>query len=260
MEIRPYIFNAKVMHKRIFPKVNKFSYLIYYLVLPLSQLDDKQLNENLKIDKAGIISFHQKDHGDKKGSNYDWITNILGKYNINHNIKEIFLITMPRVLGYVFNPVSFWVVVDEECNIKAVLYEVNNTFGQSHSYLCYHENNQQIKKDDIMEAKKVFHVSPFLKREGGYKFRFAWQGDNLGMWIDFYNDDSKKQLITSLTGKTIPLTKKNLRIASLKHPLITFKAIFLIHWQALKIVIKGIKYIAKPKQILPNITKNDNLN
>lgn len=260
MEITPQIFTAKVMHKRLFPKVNSFTYGVYYLALPLSKLSDKITTENLAINKFGVLSFYEKDYGEKDGSNPDqWIRAILKKHGLDHITNEVMLISMPRVLGYVFNPVSFWICLDKKGNLRAVLCEVNNTFGETHSYLCTHDKGKSIKSDDWLEAKKLFHVSPFLKREGHYKFRFDLKEKKLGIWIDFYNEEGKKQLITSLIGNLKPLTKTNLRKSFWKHPLVTLKTIFLIHWQALKIISKGIKYIPKPNQIKQKLSKSRNI-
>lgn len=255
MEIIPQIFTAKVMHKRLFPKVNKFVYSIYYLALPLSQIRNKFIAENLSINKFGILSFHEKDHGDQKGELQKWIKNILLDNSLNEITDEVILVAMPRVIGYVFNPISLWLCLDKERNLRAVLCEVNNTFGEAHNYLCYHKSGEIIKDNDWIEANKLFHVSPFLKREGFYKFRFSLKEDNLGIWINFYDQEGKQQLITSLIGSLSPLNKSSLRKVFLKHPLVTLKTIFLIHWQALKLVSKGIRYISKPKQLNDKITK-----
>lgn len=252
MEIKPQLYTAKVMHKRLFPKVNAFNYGIYYLALPLSQLSDIKL--------PVMMSFHPKDHGPKDGNNLDdWIRKILQQYGLDEIVEEVTLIAMPRILGYVFNPVSFWMCKDTNHDLRAVLVEVNNTFGETHSYLCAHPDHRIIQAEDVMEAQKLFHVSPFLKREGHYLFRFSSNENKLGMWIDFYNAEGKKQLITSLIGKLAPLTKQRARKAFWAHPLVTLKTIFLIHWQAIKLVSKGIKYVPKPTQQEKRLSGTNNL-
>lgn len=157
------------------------------------------------------------------------------------------LITMPRVLGYVFNPVSFYLCFDENKQLRAVINEVHNTFGEQHSYLCAKKDSTAIHSEEWMEAEKLFHVSPFLERIGYYRFRFDIGEEKLGILIDYYDKENNKQLITALTGTLSPLTRKSLAIAFWTHPLVTLKAISLIHWQAIKLVAKGIRYISKPK-------------
>lgn len=233
------------MHKRTFPKVNQFTYGVYYLALPLDQLD----NADIPLNRFGLQSFYHKDHGAKDSSNLEsWMRNILKEHHLNDAVSDIILICMPRVLGYLFNPVSFWLCLDKEHNLRAVLSEVNNTFGETHNYLCLPTEGKSIDKTKWITAEKLFHVSPFLKREGTYQFRFALEGNHLGIWIDYYDKANNKQLLTSLVGELHPLTKRSLRRAFIKHPLITLKTITLIHWQAIKLMRKGIRYITKPKQ------------
>jgi uncharacterized protein len=258
MEMMPMIFTAKVMHKRLFPKVNAFTYGVYYLVLPLSKLYSPETINNLAVNRFGMLSFYEKDHGDRKGKIEDWMRNILANHSLNEITKEIVLISMPRVIGYVFNPVSFWLCFDKDKNIRAVLCEVNNTFDEKHSYLCSNAG-KIIKPEELLKAQKVFHVSPFLKREGSYTFRFSIQKNKMGIWIDFYNKEGKKKLVTSVIGNLEPLTKSTLKKAFFKHPLVTLKTIFLIHWQALKLITKGIKYISRPKQFKSKFTKTDQI-
>jgi DUF1365 family protein len=261
MEIIPQIFNAKVMHKRLFPKINRFVYNVYYFALPLSFLDNTlSVPQNFSYNKLGILSFYDKDHGNKDGKNLNqWIREILEVYDLNNITNEIILISMPRIFGYVFNPVSFWFCLDIDKNIRAVLCEVNNTFGETHYYLCANDKGKIINSDDYIETQKLFHVSPFLERKGYYKFRFDLKQNKLGIWIDFYNAQDKKQLITSLIGDLTPLNKKNLRKNFWKYPLITLKTICLIHWQALKIILKGIKYIPKPKLLKQKLSSSLNI-
>lgn len=261
MDITPQIFNARVMHKRLFPKVNQFSYGIYYLALPLAKLQKKSHIQGLAFNHFSPISFYEKDHGALDGSsNKEWVDAILSDYGLDDTIKDIMLVCMPRVLGYVFNPVSFWFCFDEEQNLRAVLCEVHNTFGENHSYLCAHEDHHPIDTNDWLKAEKIFHVSPFLRREGSYQFRFSLQDNKLGVWIDFYDDDGNKQLLTSLVGTLEALTRKSLRRVFWRHPLVTLKAIILIHWQAVRLVFKGIKYISKPVQRDEKISATKNLN
>ncbi len=254
MVIEPHILFAKVMHKRLFPKVNAFAYGIYFLAFPLSQALPISRNS------PAFLSFHDRDHGPCDGGDLTaWALQILSDFGLKEADGEITLICMPRILGYVFNPVSFWLCHDKQNNLRGVLCEVHNTFGERHTYLCAHTDHRPITKDDWLEGEKLFHVSPFLKREGHYKYRFDVRDDKFGVWIDFYDGENKKQLITSLIGSYETMDKTSLNKAFWGYPLVTFKAIILIHWQALKLIAKGIKYISKPLQKQEKVSATDNL-
>lgn len=251
----PQILFGQVMHKRLFPKVNAFKYGIYYLSLPLSKIGESLENTHLKYNRFGFLSFYDSDHGDRDGSNLrDWAMKTLSTQGINNVDGEVILVTMPRVLGYVFNPVSFWYCYDRDENLRAVICEVNNTFGQTHTYVCPYEGDAK-PQDQITVTDKVFHVSPFLTRDGGYRFRFAKTDKNMGAWIDYYHKNGEKQLVTVLNGYLEPVTKSTLSRAFWRYPLVTLKAIFLIHWQAVKLLAKGIEYVPKPEQKEPKVTK-----
>jgi DUF1365 family protein len=243
MDITPQLFRAEVMHKRLFPKVNRFRYSVYYVCLPLPVSGN-----DYGLQSKGLISFLPNDHGPRDGSNlYEWAQDIL-KENGMESMQHIMLLAMPRILGYAFNPISMWFCLDSQYQPRAVICEVNNTFGESHSYLCAGLNGEVLTQDDVMVAEKQFHVSPFLPRGGRYSFRFAIKKEKLAVWIDYYDAENHLQLMTTLRGELEPLTRSSLRLAFWTHPLVTLKTISLIHWQALKLFAKGIRYIVKPQQ------------
>ncbi len=249
MELTPKILFGRVMHKRFSPKANAFNYGIYYLGLPLSQINSSLENKYFKTNRWGVLSFYTKDHGHRDDKDLrDWARKILDDHGIDKTDGEIFLVTMPRVFGYVFNPVSFWYCYDRSEKLRAVICEVNNTFGETHSYICAHDDQAEIRKDDILEGRKVFHVSPFLEREGHYKFRFSLLDSKMGAWIDFYDGEGHKKLVTALSGSFENLSLQSCRRAFWKYPLVTLKSISLIHWQALKLLFKRAKYVPKPLQ------------
>ncbi len=249
------LLDAKVMHKRLFPRLNKFKYNVYYLNLDIAHLNEMWLPYN----KWGLQSFYDKDHGARDGSNLEkWARDILDQHKIK-DVAVIRLIAMPRILGYVFNPVSFWLCLDEDGQLRAVIYEVNNTFGERHCYVCAHKNSAVIQKDDVLTAQKLFHVSPFLEREGHYEFRIDYSSDKFGVWIDFFDASGAKKLMTALTGDHVDMTKKLLRKAFWRIPFVTVKSIMLIHWQAIKLLSKKIKYIGKPHQKDVRLSTSKNL-
>lgn len=237
---------ADVWHKRLQPSINTFSYRVFYLCFDIAKTDEIA-SKLLSCNRFNLFSFYDKDHAKRDGSSLEnWIRNILSDHNLNHKTKRIFLLTHPRVLGYVFNPVSFWFCLDENEKLIAVLSEVNNTFGENHNYLIFNQNYDLIMPDQWFEAKKEFHVSPFFKVSGTYKFRFIFDQNKVAVWIDYLGDRGKKNLLTSVICKKKKPSDSLLFRQFLLIPLMTFKIIFLIHWQAIKIWIKGNKYVPKP--------------
>lgn len=248
---QPQLLLGHVMHGRLFPKQNRFRYPIYYMVLPLDQLPHMALAYN----QPAKLSFYDDDHGHRDGSDLTaWATAILADYDIGCQVANMTLITMPRVLGYVFNPVSFWLCYDQQQQLRAVLCEVNNTFGERHTYLCCHQDKRPIKTGDSLLGDKVFHVSPMLAREGHYRFRFSIATDTVAIDIDYYDGNGDKQLVTSLSGLLQPMSQQSLNRAFWRYPLLTLKVMALIHWQALKLISRGIGYTPKPKQQPKNIS------
>lgn len=246
---------ATVFHVRNLPKKNLFSYQVFYLLLDLDQLGSKF--KFLSFEKFNLFSFYNKDHSYQinKGSDANlksWIKNILAAESIEAD--KVMLLCHPRVLGYVFNPVSFWFCLNQKEQLIAVLAEVHNTFGEQHSYLIYNVDKTPIDGSNEHFAKKEFHVSPFFKRQGHYRFKFDYGQKKITAFIDYF-DQEQLVLQTSLVCKRRALSDGNLIKTFFVIPFVTFKVIFLIHYQALKIIFKGIKYIAKPAQFLHKITK-----
>lgn len=250
----PFLLEGKVMHSRMLPKKNYFNYKSTYISFPIKKISNFQA-KFFGIQKWNLYSFFAKNYTFKKLENIqNWICDILHSYNIK-NVESVVLVTHPAILGYVFNPVSFWLCFNEENQLVAVLSEVNNRSKQRHHYLCFNEDFSAIQNNQWLVAKKVFHVSPFFQVEGEYKFCFQIDGEKMHFIINYYVDE-KLHLTTSLKCKLLKFTNTNLLIAFLKIPFATFKTTFLIHYQALKLFIKGIKFYNCPPKNNINITKN----
>lgn len=242
------ILTGQVMHKRLFPKENGFQYGIYYLALPLKNLPNPK-GLFFGVNRPAIVGFQNRDHGARDGTDLQtWIEAILQDAGLSDAAHDVTLLCMPRVFGYVFNPVSFWLCRDAAGALRAVLCEVNNTFGERHSYLCVPVHGGPITDNDWMTAHKLFHVSPFLAREGHYRFRFAIHPEKLGIWIDYHDAHGAKQLITALSGHLEPLSNRALHRAFWRYPAVCMVAVMRIHWQAMRLILRGIRYIPKPLQ------------
>ncbi len=253
---QPLLMNGDIMHHRFFPKVNHFDYKSTYISFPLSKIKDLN-NAVFSLNGFNLFGLYEKNYASKgKIPINDWIYGILKKNGIN-NIKEVALVTHPMVLGYVFNPVTFWLCVDDKNQLIAVLSEVTNTAKQKHSYLCFNEDLSAIKSSDWIEAKKEFYVSPFMEIEGKYKFRFEYQENQMNFFINYIVDD-KLKLSTSLKCHFRKFNNLNLILSFIKIPFVTFKTIFLIHYQAIKLYFKKIKYYKYPKELKNNLTISNN--
>lgn len=245
MAITNALLIANVMHARQRPRKHMFNYTVYYLCFMLSDMR-AIANKILSINRFNLFSFQEKDHGVRDGSsNEAWIRAVLAEWKVPEADGEITVVTLPRIFGHVFNPVSFWYCMDKEGRLRAVLSEVTNTFGDHHNYISFHDDRRPIGSDDWLTAQKVFHVSPFMDITGHYQFRFICNDRKIGAWVNHY-DDEGLMLATSVTGKRVPLTTKSLLWCFFRYPMITLKVIGLIHFQALRLWTKGIKYRPRP--------------
>jgi len=239
MDMRPRLFLGHVMHRRLRPVVNAFVYPVFYVQLPLRRLQEAEC-ALFSVDRRNVLSFYTKDHGPRDGSPLlPWIEGVLAESGLPAD-GEIVLQTFPRVLGYVFNPVSFWYCHDRAGRLVAVLAEVNNTFGGTHSYLL-HRHGKPLTDGELFRAEKVFHVSPFNQVEGGYRFRFMLERSIQQVRID-YDDAQGGLLLTSISGRPRGWSSRALAWAFLRMPLLTLGVILRIHWQALKLWLKGVPF------------------
>lgn len=237
---------AGVWHKRLRPSVNEFFYRVFYLCFDVTKTPEI-ISKLLSWNRFNLFSFYDKDHAKRDGANLEnWIRDILSNHDLSGKTKRIFLLTHPRVLGYVFNPVSFWFCLNDKEELIAVVAEVNNTFGENHNYLIFNPDHAPIGPNQWFDAKKEFHVSPFFEVRGSYKFRFIFNQRKVAAWIDYLCDDGYKNLLTSVICKKVKPSDYLLLKQLFLVPIVTFKVIFLIHWQALKIWTKGNKYVPKP--------------
>lgn len=244
---------GQVMHKRLRPARNAFVYPVFCVQLPLRRLE-AAAGPLFGVDRWRLLSVHQRDHGPRDGSPLlPWIQGVLRQHGLPDD-GEIVLQAFPRVLGYVFNPVSFWFCHDHLGRLVAVLAEVNNTFGGHHDYLL-HRNGQALDADALLEADKRFHVSPFCQVQGHYRFRFRFGGGIQSARID-YDDGQGPLLLTAISGRPRPWRTADLLSVLLRMPLLTFGVITRIHWQALKLWLKGVPFHgARPTESLQETTR-----
>jgi len=245
------IYNGTVIHKRFKPKMHFFKYKVFSLLIDLSELDilDKRINF-FSYNKFNLISFFDKDHGERDGSSLiKWVKKNLTNNQIDTEHIRIKLLCYPRILGYVFNPLSIFYVYNNDEKLISILYEVKNTFGEQHTYIFKVENDNLLQHNCV----KRFHVSPFIEMDCNYFFRILKPAEKISVIIDQYQSN-EKILYASQDGKRTELTSSELIKSYLKHPLMTFKIISAIHFEAFKLWAKGIKFIKKKFKVKNNIT------
>ena len=246
------IYNGTVIHKRFKPKVHFFKYSVFSLLIDLSELN--YLNKKVKFfsyNRFNFVSFYEKDHGNRDGSSLiTWVKKNLNDNNINSENIKIKLLCYPRILGYVFNPLSVFYVYDIDERIICILYEVKNTFGEQHTYIFKVNDDKNLYQHNCL---KKFHVSPFIEMDCKYFFRILKPGEKISVIIDQYQTN-EKILYASQDGKRVEFSTKELIKSYISHPLMTFKIISAIHYEAFKLWLKGIMFIKKTLNIKNNIT------
>ena len=245
------IYTGKVIHKRFKPKEHYFKYNVFSLLIDLNELEE--INKYIKFfsyNKFNIISFYDKDHGDRDGSSIKlWVKKNLRSIGIMTEDISIKLLCYPRIFGYVFNPLSTYFIYNKHSELISIFYEVKNTFGEQHTYIFKAQDEKTVQN----KCKKKFYVSPFIEMDCEYHFKTLNPREQLSVVIN-QNDKDGKLLFASQDGISKDFNNKNLILSYLTHPLMTFKIIGAIHYEAFKLWAKRIKLIAKKIKLKNNIT------
>ncbi|MFZ9510412.1 MAG: DUF1365 domain-containing protein [Burkholderiaceae bacterium] len=239
----PLIGSGQVRHVRLKPAHNAFTYPTYFLMLPMRALREGHHWGALAHNRSAALSFFDRDHGDGRDDALAWLDELLAREGITDAQGEAWLHCYPRVLGYTFKPVSFWYCHRADGSLRCIVVEVNNTFGERHCYLL-----DAPRYGAELRADKVFHVSPFCKVEGGYRFRFMRTADGARTVVRIDYDDTEGPLLqTSVSGTLAPATAPAIRRALWRHPAMTLGVIARIHWQALRLWTKRVQFFRKPE-------------
>ncbi|MDE0590923.1 DUF1365 domain-containing protein [Halocynthiibacter sp. C4] len=195
--------------------------------------------------RFNLLSVNDRSHGGKvaNGDGAKWVRRVLVENEIEAADTKILLLTQPSFLGYVFNPVSFWLMMREN-ELIVVIAEVSTPFGDRHSYLCFNEGLTPITTNDRIKRQKKLHVSPYQLVEGEYEFGFDIRPDQISIRI--IHTRGNEGLVATLSGGREPLTNTGILGAIVRRPLGAARTVALIYWQALRLKLKGATYRTRP--------------
>lgn len=203
--------------------------------------------------RFNLAAVHDCDHGGpvRQGRGAVWARGVLAGQGLDRPDLKLMLLTQPRYLGYGFNPVSFWLVMDGALLVAAIA-EVSTPFGDRHSYLCHLPGFGAITPETWIETPKSLHVSPFQEVAGSYRFYFDISVGQIDIRILHQHGD--EGVLATLAGPRQPLTNGILLNASLRRPLGALRGSLLIHWQALRLKFKGARYRRRPTPPTTEVT------
>ncbi|MGH8481437.1 MAG: DUF1365 domain-containing protein [Nevskiaceae bacterium] len=253
-EAAGFLYPSRVMHRRLVAPFHRFVYRLFYLLLDVDRLD--ALAARLRVfsrNRFNLVSFHDRDHGDgAPGALRTWAERLLAADGIRLDGGRIRLLCLPRVLGFAFNPIAIWYCEHRDGSLRAVIAEVRNTFGEKHCYLLA-SGGRPMTYEGPHEKDKCFHVSPFLDLVGRYHFRFSEPGDVVRVLIH-ETREAVPILDATLAGERRALTDGALLREVALMPWMTLKVVAGIHWEALKIWLRGGTFHRKPAPPAPEFT------
>jgi DUF1365 family protein len=247
------LYFGEVMHARLKPMGHRFSYRVMSLLIDLDRLDDAdRLSPLFAVNRAALYSFHESDHGGRDGSSLRaYAQACAAEHGIDLAGGRVLLLCYPRLLGYTFNPLSVYFCYHADGSLALLIYEVRNTFGEIHPYVL------PVRAGDVSAAgvrqqqDKLFHVSPFVGMAMRYRFRISPPGEEVKLRI-LETDRDGPLLAATFIGRHRTLTTRGLLRAFVALPLVTVKIIAAIHWEALRLWIKGARPVARPDTATAN--------
>lgn len=249
------LYFGEVMHERFKPFSHRFTYRVFSAFLDIDRIDDVARRTRLfSRNRFNLYSFYDRDHGPRDGSSLRrHVERLLKEAGQTFEPVQIRLLCYPRILGHVFNPLSIYYCYDPDGEIGALIYEVRNTFAEHHSYVAPVTSDEAAETGIRQSRDKLFYVSPFIDMKARYNFTLRRPDQRLHVLIRETTDGSDL-LLACFTGKRRDLTGRNLMIATMKFPLMTFKVVAAINFEALRLWLKGAKFITRPAALNPPIS------
>lgn len=238
------LYRGVVMHRRVRPRLHGFRYRLFWMLLDIDRLDEAAAGARLfSIGRFNLLSFQPRDHGDQSGAPLRvQVQTMLAEAGIESVDGPVRLLTMPRLLGFVFNPISVYYCHRADGGLAAVIYEVSSTFGERRSYVLPTQGERFDQRCD-----KTLHVSPFMRMDMTYAFRGRDPGQQLTLAIDGHDPDGL-MIATAMSGERRALTDREVLKAVLALPFETLKVVAAIHWEALRLFLKGVPLAPDPKR------------
>lgn len=248
------IYRCRVMHRRFSDTPYRFEYAVFNLLLDIDRLaETAKHNRFFSYNRPNLLAFYDRDHGPGDGTALrPWVEAHLRRCKIELEGGRIQLFCFPRLVGYVFNPLSVWYCHHRDGSLRAVLCEVSNTFGERHGYLL-HEQGEPMQWPVRASRAKCFHVSPFLPMRLRYRFRLTEPAEAIGIAIRCLEGDTPRMAAVQI-GDAQAFTDSNLLRNLMRMPLMTFKVMLMIHWQALKLFLRKTPLQHKPAAPTEEVT------
>lgn len=240
------LYPGKVMHARMKPRAHRFNYRVMCLLIDLDRLADaNRLSPLLKINRAGLFSFHERDHGTGEFATLrGWADGMLRQHGVARPAK-ILLLCYPRILGFVFNPISVYYAYAADGSLSAVIYEVRNTFGGIHHYVRPVAEGELTEAGLRQQERKTFYVSPFIEMDMRYHFRLCPPGEAVKIRI-LETDSEGPLLAATFSGRRRSVRSARLLATLVAIPFMTLKIVAAIHYEALRLWLKGMKLVPRP--------------
>jgi len=251
-------YSGPVMHQRMRPVSHRFSYSVFSLLIDLDALDQIDRQSPLfSVNKFNLMSVYERDHGPRDGSSLaSHARKLFKKAGLQLDSGRIRLLCYPRILGYVFDPLSVYFAYDEQERLMGLLYEVRNTFGEHHTYVAPLKPGEQTEAGIRQESPKRFFVSPFNPVEMAYRFRIHPPDETVGVRI-LVTDQDEPVMAASFHGSFLRFSTRSLLRLCLTIPFLTLKIIVGIHIEALRLWMKGLRLRARPAPPEPSSVISD---